>query len=202
MVRIVQGGSYYNEEQGYESYLMVRYNNDSKGQTPLIAKLKRYLHNHGIGWQGLNTNVDFYSVQYSKTGSSFTEKGKVTGSGSHAFQPYSFNVAEAGYYRLVAVDRKGYKTFSNKVTVSEDDVASAASVFPNPAKSYVTVQGLTTSGTANISIADAGGNVRVNGVSHGAAQYSTQLNSNMQPGTYYVNITTGTKTETLKFVKE
>ena len=199
--KIVQGGSYYSDKQGYDDNVLVRYNNDSKGQNPLVAKLKQFLHNHGIGWQGLNSDVNYYSVQYSKTSSGFTEKGKVSGSGSSAFQQYNFNIADAGYYRVVAVDRKGYKTFSNKVAVSEDDVASAASVFPNPARDYVTVQGLPNNETANISIADGSGNVRVRGVSNGAAQYRSPL-TNMQPGTYYVNITTGSKTEVLKFVKE
>ena len=200
--KIVQGGSYYNDKKGYNSYLLVRYNNDSKGQNPLVAKVKRYLHNHGIGWQGLDASINYYSVQYSKTGSGFTEKGKVSGAGSSVYQQYNYNVNDAGYYRVVAVDRKGYKTFSNKVTVSEADVASAASLFPNPARNYVTVQGLKTNETASISIADGSGTVKMRGVSNGAAQYSTPLGSNMQPGTYYVNITTATKTEVLKFVKE
>ncbi len=54
----------------------------------------------------------------------------------------------------------------------------------------------------NISIKDGSGTVLQRGVSTGSAQYRSPLGSNMQPGTYYLNITTGSKTEVLKFVKE
>ena len=200
--RILVGGSYYNEEVFADSYLLARYNGD-KRQKPLIAKIKRFLHNHGIGWQGLdNIDIQYYSVQYSSSGKNFTEKGRVSGSGSSSFKGYDYSVAEAGYYRVVAIDHKGYKTFSNKVLVSQADIASATSIYPNPARSYVTVQGLPINETANIAIKDGSGTVLARGVSTGSAQYSSPLGANMQAGTYYLNITTGSKTKVLKFVKE
>lgn len=201
--KIVLGGDYYNPKKGYSNYLLARYNGDNE-QKPLVAKIKRFLHNHGIGWQGLdNAGISYYSVQYSKTGSRFIEKGKVSGSGSTSYKQYDYAITDAGYYRVIAVDRQGYKTFSNKVPVTAADVsASTASVFPNPARDYVMVQGLQATQTANISIKDGSGNVLARGVSSGNEQYRSVLGSNMQPGTYYLNVTTGSKTEVLKFVKE
>lgn len=189
------------QDENSASVLLTRYNGDNE-KKPLLARIKRFLHNHGIGWQGLNSDVHYYSIQYSKTGSGFTEKGKVSGAGSSSFKAYEYDVSDAGCYRVVAVDGKGYKTFSNKIWVSEADVASAVSVYPNPAKSYVTIQGLPSGQAADITIKDGSGNVLARGVSTGSEQYRSQLGSNMQPGTYYLNITTGNKTEVLKFVKE
>lgn len=40
------------------------------------------------------------------------------------------------------------------------------------------------------------------GMSTSSGQYRSQLGSNVQPGTYYLNITTGSKMEVLTFVKE
>ena len=200
--KIVLGGAYQDNKKGYSSYLLVRYNGD-KEQQPLIAKVKRWLHNHSISWQGLdNKSISYYNIQYSTTGKSFTEKGKVSGTGSSTLQDYNFNVSDAGFYRIVAVDKHGYKTFSNKVMVSENDIASAASIYSNPVRDYVTVQGLQMNEKSSISIINSTGAVLATGISNGTAQYSTTT-SNLQPGTYYLNISTeGGKRETLKFVKE
>ncbi len=171
-------------------------------QVPLFVRIKRWLQNHGISWQGLdNKNISYYSIQYSTTGKGFAEKGKLSGGGSSRLKDYNFNVADAGFYRVVAVDRKGYKTFSNKVLVSAGDLSSAASLYPNPARDYVTVQGLKTNETTNISIANGSGTVLAKGTSNGSTQYRTPT-ANLQPGMYYIHITTGSKTESLKFVKE
>ena len=198
--KIVLGGSYYDGNKG-DSYLLIRYNGD-KEQQPLAVRIKRWLHNHGISWQGLdNKNISYYSIQYSKWGKGFAEQGKVNAAGSSRMQDYNVAVADAGFYRVVAIDKGGYKTFSNKVLVSESDLASTTSLYPNPAKDYVTVQGLKTNETTNISIANGSGTVLAKGVSNGSTQYRTPT-TNLQPGTYYINITTGGKTEALKFVKE
>lgn len=82
------------------------------------------------------------------------------------------------------------------------DISLSASVFLNPAKSYVTVQGLPSNQITNLSIKDGNGNVLARGVSTGGTKYRSSLGNNMQPGTYYIIVSTTGKTETLKFIKE
>ncbi len=173
-------------------------------RVPLALRIKRFLLNHGISWKGLpaDDKIAYYSVEQSNSASKgFMPVAKVSGAANQ--KNYSITNSHLlegiNFYRIKAVSTDGTIRYSE--TVSADNTANTASVFPNPAKNYVTVQGLKTSETANISISDGSGNVKAKGVSTGSTQYRSSLN-NLQPGTYYVNITTKEKTETLKFVKE
>ncbi len=199
--KIVTGGSYYNTRKGYDSYLLARFNGDGEKKS-IIAKIKRRLNNHGIGWKGLdNTAVNYYSVQYSPNGSGFSESKRISGAGTFMAKDYDCAVDKAGYYRVVAVDRNGYKTFSNKVLVSEGDITASAGIYPNPAKDYVTVYGLPGNAKSNISITDGTGNVKIRGISSGGSQYQSSV-SNLPPGTYYLNISSRGSTQSLPFMKE
>ncbi len=169
----------------------------------LAVRIKRFIHNHTITWNGLSADdkVAFYSVeQSSKSNSGFTELAKVGGTSN--LQNYSMDntnlLQGMNYYRVKAVAFDGTIRYSEVVSA---DNSSSASVFPNPARDYITVKGLPLNETAKISITDGSGNVKVRGVSNGNDQYRSQLN-NMLPGTYYVNVTKGDKTEVVKFVKE
>ncbi len=199
--KILIVGNVYNSESG--TYPITRYYGYPQ-RVPLAIRVKRFLHNHGISWKGLpaDDKIAYYAVEQSssnKTG--FAPVAKVSGAANQ--KNYSITNSHLlegiNFYRIKAVSTDGTIRYSE--TVSADNTANTASVFPNPAKNYVTVQGLKTSETANISISDGSGNVKAKGVSTGSTQYRSSLN-NLQPGTYYVNITTKEKTETLKFVKE
>ncbi len=173
-------------------------------KVPLAIRVKRFLLNHGISWKGLpaEDEIAYYAVEQSSNSTSgFVPVAKVSGAASLKNYNITNNRLLEGinFYRIKAVSTDGTIRYSE--TVSADNTANTASVFPNPARSYVTVQGLPTSETADISISDGSGNVKARGISSGSAQYRSSLN-NLQPGTYYVNITTKEKTETLKFVKE
>ncbi len=171
----------------------------------LIVRIKRWLQNHTLNWKGLpaEDQIAYYTVEQSPNDTSgFTQVAKVSGVAN--LKDYSLTNSRllqgSNYYRIKAVSTDGVIRYSE--VVSADNTANTASVFPNPAKSYVTVQGLPNNETANISITDGSGNVLARVVSTGSGQYRSQLGANMQAGTYYVNITTGSKTEVLKFVKE
>ena len=174
-------------------------------RVPLAIRIRRWLHNHGISWKGLpaEDKIAYYAVEQSPNGTSgFTQVAKVSGVAN--LKDYSLTNSRllqgSNYYRIKAVSTDGVIRYSE--VASAGNTANTASIFPNPAKSYVTVQGLAANETANISITDGSGTVLQRGVSTGSAQYRSALGSNMQPGTYYLNITTGSKTEVLKFVKE
>ncbi len=202
--KIVQFGNTFSTESAKEHRAFTRYYGYPQ-KVPLAIRIRRWLHNHGISWKGLpaEDKVAYYTVEQSANGTSgFTPVAKVSGVAN--LKDYSITNSRLlqgnNYYRIKAVSTDGVIRYSE--VVSADNTANTASIFPNPAKNYVTVQGLAANETANISIKDGSGNVLARVVSTGSTQYRSQLGSNMQPGTYYLNITTGSKTEVLKFVKE
>lgn len=169
----------------------------------LFVKIKRWLQNHTISWQGLpmENKISYYSIERSSNGKSgFTAIAKVSGI-SH-LKEYSVtnnNLLEGmNYYRVKAVSSDGVVRYSEVVSADNDTIA--ASVYPNPAKNFILITGLPATEKANISITDAVGNVKARGVSIGA-QYRFQVAS-LLAGTYYIHIATGSKLETLTFVKE
>ncbi len=201
--KIVISGNKVDNKFNYIGYSLTRFTGYPT-KVPLAIRVKRFLLSHGISWKGLpaEDKIISYTVEQSssnKTG--FAPVAKVSGAANQ--KNYSITNSHLlegiNFYRIKAVSTDGTIRYSE--TVSADNTANTASVFPNPAKNYVTVQGLKTSETANISISDGSGNIKARGVSTGSIQYRSSLN-NLQPGTYYVNITTKEKTETLKFVKE
>ncbi len=198
--RIVLGGEYYNSRKGYDNYLLARYNGDGDKKS-LIAKIKRWLNNHGIGWKGLdNTVINYYSVQYSKNGSRFTESKRVSGLSSSAYQDYNCAVESAGYYRVVAVDKNGYKTISNSIYLNEGDLAGTFKIYPNPVRSTLQLQGLSTNNKTNITVTDFAGNVRTSTTSSGS---TASINASaLKPGNYLLKVQSGNTITTHPFIKQ
>ena len=204
---VITGSSYSNSGPTNNNISLARYNTSGEGQRPIVARIKRFLHNQGIGWNSAG-NASYYSVE-SGSPAGFREVAWVRSSAGQPDYTYVIPSTSAGdrvaatdYYRVRAVSSSGQSlATSNLVAVSADNTANTASVFPNPASSSITVQGLASSETASIAIKDAAGTVLARGVSSGNTQYRSSV-GNLQPGTYYLSITTRNKTETLKFVKE
>lgn len=95
------------------------------------------------------SNSDHFEVEHSANGQDWTAVGQVTAAGnSAAMQGYSFvdDAPYSGvtYYRLVQVDRDGSETFSKTLTmhIGQASVATIR-VYPNPAASYLVVEGAT-----------------------------------------------------------
>ncbi len=200
---IVCGNKKYSSNPDESGYILVRFHGYPT-KVPLFVRIKRWLQNHGISWKGLppEDNIAYYSIERSNNSrTGFTQIAKV--SGVNNLKNYSFtnnNLLQGeNYYRVKAVSGDGTVRYSE--VASADNTPASASLYPNPVRNYVTVQGLKTSEKSNISIANGSGTVLAKGVSNGSTQYRTPT-SNLQPGTYYIHITTGSKTEALKFVKE
>ena len=174
-------------------------------RVPLYVRIKRWLQNHGISWKGLSAqdNIAYYSVERSADGKTgYTQIAKV--SGITHLSNYNITSSQllpgTNYYRIKAVSTDGTIRYSE--VVAADNTAATASIYPNPVRDYVTVQGLQSNEAANISIANSSGTVVARGVSSGSTQYRTAA-GNLQRGTYYLHITTRSgKRETLQFVKE
>ncbi len=190
--------------QTFETYRALARYYGYPTNVPLFVRIKRWLQNHGISWKGLppEDNISYYTIERSNNSrTGFTQIAKV--SGVNNLKNYSItnsNLLQGeNYYRVKAVSGDGTIRYSE--VASADNTAASASLYPNPVRDYVTVQGLKTSEKSNISIANGSGTVLAKGTSNGSTQYRTPT-ANLQPGTYYIHITTGCKTEALKFVKE
>ena len=202
--KIIVSGNNSSNDENINTYSLTRFNGYPV-HVSLAVRIKRWLQNHTLSWKSLpaEDNIAYYSIEQSNNSSKgFTQVAKVSG----AANLKDYNITNShllqgnNYYRIKAVSTDGVIRYSE--VVSADINSNTASAYPNPAKNYVTVEGLPANKTANISITDGSGNVLQRGVSSGSGQYRSQLGANMQAGTYYVNITTGSKTEVLKFVKE
>jgi uncharacterized delta-60 repeat protein len=203
--KIIVSGNYFRFEntQFQNTYILTRFNGYPT-QVPLFVRVKRWLNNHGISWKGLpkEDNIAYYSIERSSSSkASFTQIAKLSGVSN--LREYSFTNSNllqgANYYRIKAVSTDGAVRYSE--VASADNTSASAFIYPNPVRDYVTVQGLKNNEQTNISIANGIGTVLAKGMSNGSTQYRAPA-TNLQSGTYYLNITTGTKTETLKFVKE
>ncbi len=119
----------------------------------LIVRIRRWLQNHTLSWKGLpaEDKIASYTVEQSSNSSiGFTPVAKVSGISN--LKDYSITNSHLlqgnNYYRIKAVSIDGVVRYSE--VVSADNTANTASVYPNPAKNYVTVQGLAANETANV----------------------------------------------------
>jgi hypothetical protein len=93
------------------------------------------------------TNNDYFELEHSQNGSDWVAVGKINGAGnSNTAIAYSAtdNAAYPGlsYYRLVQFDLDGHANYSKVLTVRSGlQPAGKIKVYPNPAVSYLTVEG-------------------------------------------------------------
>jgi hypothetical protein len=89
-------------------------------------------------------NTSHFIIQRSTDGSSFTDIGtvKAIGSGANSYT-FADNKPNNGinYYRLQSVDKDGSFAYSKVVSVQLTVNSNQFSVFPNPSKDKVTIQG-------------------------------------------------------------
>ncbi len=201
--RIVISGNNTDFGTNTNAYLLARFNGYPT-QVPLLVRIKRWLHNHSVSWKGLpaENKVAYYSVEQSNSrNTGFAQVAKVSGTAN--LRDYAISNAHLlegmNYYRIKAVSTDGTIRYSE--VAAADNIANTVSVYPNPVRGNINVQGLKTDETANIAIKDAAGTVLSKAVSSGSAQYRSSV-GNLKPGTYYLNITTKNKTEVVPFVKE
>ena len=171
----------------------------------LFVRLKRWLQNHILSWNGLPSSdaIAYYKVEQSANGKAgFTEIASVSGSSN--LKEYSLTNSRlligANYYRIKAIGKDGSVTYSE--TVSLDNIISSLSVYPNPAKDVIVIRGLKADATSYISIANSSGKVMMKAVSSNNAQYRMMIN-NLQKGSYHLVVTTPDgSVEGKMFVKE
>ena len=163
-----------------------------------------------LNWATLTEqNNDYFEVQKSMDGVSFTAIGKVISKGnSSANVDYNFNDNQPfngmNYYRVKQVDKDGKSTYSN--VVSTDFILKNGSlhIFPNPATNIVTLNySATQNGVLKCTITDVNGKLvksfLVNTVA-GKNSYTINL-AELQSGTHLISMFNDKEIISEKFVK-
>ncbi|MEP6466113.1 MAG: hypothetical protein ABJB05_07390, partial [Parafilimonas sp.] len=159
-------GGYYQNTNGYQSYLMLRYNNSTNKREVLITKIRHWIqHHNGITWDG-NSSISSYVVQRSYDGIHFSSIARINANNNSAFtyndaSPLSGN----NYYRLQTTSINGAVNYSNVIAVSADE--DAIKISPNPAKNYLHIDGL--SSNTKLTVLDVSGNVKLRAVANNSS---------------------------------
>ena len=97
-----------------------------------------------INWEVTDeTNLASYNVERSYDGNEFSVVGttKANPTNIYSFEDNTFNNdSPTIYYRIVAIDKTGYKTYSNVVSVELSNVNYPLSIYPNPVKDFLNMQ--------------------------------------------------------------
>ena len=156
-----------------------------------------------VNWQtATELNTSHFIIQHSTDGSSFTDISTVKAIGTGA-NSYSFTDTHPAnginYYRLESVDKDGAITYSKVVSCELSVVSKQFTVYPNPAKSSVTVRG---SHIASVQVIDNIGRV-VKVVELKDATNPSLSVSSLQAGVYHLRVQTRDgEVSGVAFVKE
>ncbi len=158
-----------------------------------------------LNWQTANElNNNYFSVERSSNGLSFSEIGEVKSKGnSSQIQQYSFEdqnfLNGQNYYRLKQIDLDGRFSYSKIVSIDFSDFQTIK-LYPNPVKNMLRVEGLNPLKNTTLSIVDASGKL-IQQLGTMSRSYTYDL-QNLSNGTYYLKVEADKKITKLKFVKE
>ncbi len=115
----------------------------------------------------------------------------------------SFSPATNGMYYAQVTNAivKKLTLFTDTITYTAPLAANKLSVYPNPVRSAVTINGLDAKAINKITVSDYTGIVWFSFISNHQLSVSYEV-SKLKPGNYLVNVNDGNKTSTVKFVKE
>ena len=168
-----------------------------------LIKAEKHSSTITLNWHtSTEQNTSHFIIQHSTDGSSFTDIStvKAIGSGANGYQ-YTDNNPTNGinYYRLKSVDKDGAATYSKVVSVQFTVNSNQLSVFPNPAKSSVTISG---KHIVSVQVVDNMGKI-IKIVSLKDATNPTLSVGGLPVGVYHLRIlTTDGKVSGVGFVKQ
>ncbi len=192
------------------NFAMVRYHGDPV-ENPVIAQLKTWLRNNTLGWYSSNNaSVNYYSIQRSTNGSSFTEEKRVQANKTPRLLQqantreqqtftYALNTAATNsYYRVAAILNDGSTAFSPVVYYGS---GKHITLYPNPVKEVLTVKGLQPEVNNLLTISDVGGNVLLSTTVTSSATYNYNV-SRLKAGQYVLRVQSTEQVQSVRFVKE
>lgn len=202
--KIVVGGS--------PDITLARYIGDSVNDHPLITKIKTWIRNNLLHWYVANGGtVNYYSIESSSDSNRFTELKRIKAENasaliseaqSHQQQALSYVLSEANnntYYRIAAIKKDGGIVYSDIVFYKGDE--NRVTIYPNPVRDILTLQGFDVTKRYNLQVMDIMGNPFLSATVQSANTYNWNIGS-LKKGHYMISISTPGETEMRKFIKE
>ena len=181
---------------------------------PLSVKMKSF-----DGWKAndfnfltwvtlTETNHQYFEIERSEDGISFSALGRVNGAGNSTVENrYSFKdekPLQTAYYRLKQVDMHGNITYSRIIRIIRWAQSTLNAIFQSPVHDILKANLETTeAGPAQIHIVDVSGKIMFTEfikLQKGFSQYQANLNR-LSAGTYYLVITKDNTRKTFPFIK-
>lgn len=161
-----------------------------------------------LRWKATSeTNLNGYSVEYSKNGTSWSSIGYLNAANAGGTNQYTTTHYQpqsgANYYRLKMLDKDGNFSYSKTATVNFSGKTGLA-IYPNPVKSTLTAELYSLqSEIVHVQIIDVAGRViQSKNVSTKTGNNVFQLNTNnLSKGSYFIIVDGETK-EVRQFIKE
>ena len=156
-------------------------------------------------WQTTNeVNVSHFELQRSADGINYSTIANINATNSTSENNYQFidvgvvlnNAGKKLFYRLKMVDIDGRFTYSN-ISVIIIHANNAISIYPNPAKDYIRIEGVKEGMT--IEINDASGKLVKRFIANASKRY---LVTGLQKGLYFVKIPEKENTTVTKLIIE
>jgi len=156
-----------------------------------------------LNWQTADEiNTSQFVIQHSLNGLQFDDAGVVAAVNTGGIHNYAFTHAPLSeglhYYRLKMLDKDGHFTYSDTKLIRVEPIVSVLQVYPNPARSFITVKGLEASGILQVLTLDG----------RAVKQLMTTGSSmvidlgGLSGGMYIVTYRNHDKLQQLKFVKQ
>lgn len=150
-----------------------------------------YLNGEGhLSWEtSTETNSKYFSIERSIDGVTYTKIGQADAAGySNALRNYSFvdKTKPSGivYYRVILISADGKRLFSKVIALGENNEVKIT-IFPNPAKSNLTIRGL--SGNTEIRVLGLDGKLvfKTNTINEAVKNVNV---SALSSGTYLIKV--------------
>lgn len=164
------------------------------------VRIKKWLHRHGFTWEDKPGNeIRYYSVQRSNNGNFFKELARVF-RGTNSQLSFEDANSENGtsYYRVASVLMDNSVNYSNVLSLDYNRISIR--VYPNPAKNFLQIEGLSSTESSRLSIYDINGNVRLTATAS-APVFSWNIGT-LQKGSYVVTAQLNGVVVKKKFLKE
>ncbi len=162
---------------------------------------------HGIvqlQWQTSDeSNTKVFHIQRSTGGSDFTNIGEVNANGSGNHEYYFSDAVPAEpqtlYYRLQETDIDGNSFYSNIAVCNMPGTANA-SLYPNPANNFITINGV--DNFSVLKIYNLSGQLLKYYSINGESKSITVPVTSLLPGVYIAELSNGSKATRIRFLKQ
>ncbi|MES2654256.1 MAG: T9SS type A sorting domain-containing protein [Bacteroidota bacterium] len=192
---------------------------DENVSSPLPVKLvlftaKKANNDVVVEWStSSEINTNLFVVEASHNGKDFFKVASVKAMGNSSnlvnYRSMHTNAKQAmgniAYYRLLAIDNDKFTETSNTVKVIFDEAQASIELYPNPFTDVIHINFTnSTSEVVNVTITDINGKqIMAENYNLKSAKENVEIKNltNLKAGIYFVQVTTGTETKTVKMVK-